>query len=246
MKNMTPSLLATFTRAQTRLLPEFEPITQILTCCNLIQRKTILTLSRCQHIPLGDATPSTDKTLRQLEQPLHTTLLVEGQVITLWSALLPIAHLFRDPVSSGYINMLSRNLPLLDEREYEQEIYDGVSKEISAAIQVYHPKTLVWDPMLNKRHPTNPTQETIHPSYPYSSQVYAQISYSFLGVINTLSKTVFYPATGTKTMGVIASKNYRQMRHYVQDVETNVDIATPKDCELMYVQALISSSAYNL
>lgn len=147
-----PSVLRLFLAQAKHWLPAYTPIIDIILHCNLLQRKTILTLSRCQLVPSYPHTPESPMSYayKQLGPSLESFVHIGDQSQTLHYLLSTIAILFSTPVSAGLINMLVRNLPLATaDEEYPIEIKKGIEKEILAAISKYHPTSFNWDALSN-------------------------------------------------------------------------------------------------
>jgi hypothetical protein len=131
-------------------LPGFVPIIDLILLCTITQRKAILTLTRCQIVPSYPhyADSPYSYAYGHLSEVLNTPVTVQGNSRSLHYFLYQASSLFSDPCSSGLVNMLVRNLPLRNPEEYDQEVQGGITKELHAALNKYHPTSFNWDILL--------------------------------------------------------------------------------------------------
>lgn len=230
-----PPVLRLFLAQAKHWLPAFTPIIDIILHCNLLQRKTILTLSRCQLVPPypHDTTASTSYAYRQLGPSLESLVHMEGNTQTLHYLLSTTANQFSTPVSAGLINMLVRNLPLAnDSEEYPDEIKKGIDKEIRAALSKYHPTSFNWDCLFHYATSFGLESPPIfHPEYPFDHDTFYRISAGLLSTRWRLQQTTFYPNMSHKTIGEQGHEEFQRYAIHLQDYDYDPAVTTIKDLE---------------
>jgi hypothetical protein len=215
-------------------LPAFTPIIDIILHCDLSQRKTILTLSRCQHVPSypHDTLAPTSYAYRQLGPSLESLVRIEDQTQTLHYLLSTTSLLFSTPVSAGLINMLLRKLPLATaDEEYPIEIKKGIEKEILSAISKYHPTSFNWDCLFNFYTAWKQPNPIFHPEYPFDRETFFRISAGLQSTKRLLQQLLFYPNMSTKTIGSIGYEEFQHYAIYLQDYDYDPGVVTVTDLE---------------
>jgi len=232
---MTPPVTNLFIEQLKHHLPSFVPIIDLILLCSLPQRKAILTLTRCQIVPSypHDTGSPHSYAYEHLSDVLTTPVTMKGHSESLHYFLHLSSSLFSTPCSSGLVNMLVRNLPLRRPEEYEAEVEKGIEKELSAAINKYHPASFNWDSLLHYCYQRRPNSiPMFHPDYPFHRETFKHISYGFHKSKGIFEKSLFYPLNGTKTIGKEAHKNTSRYHHLVQDMDMDQDKTTISDLEL--------------
>lgn len=233
-RTVMPPVLRLFLAQAKHWLPAYTPIIDIILHCNLLQRKTILTLSRCQLVPSypHDTTAPTSYAYKQLGPSLETLVYIEGQAQTLHYLLSSTAILFSTPVSAGLINMLVRNLPLATaDEEYPVEIKKGIDKEILAAISKYHPTSFNWDSLFNFSTSWRQPNPIFHPEYPFDRETFYRISVGLQSTKRDLQQQLFYPNTSTKTIGSLGYEEFQRYAIHLQDYDYDPGVVTTIDLE---------------
>jgi len=178
----------------------------------LQQRKCIVTLSRYQSHPLP-GTLAQRQLKKDLDVFVHSP--VQGRMVTLLSLVQSTAEL-ESPLLSGFISMMVRCAPILDEEEAEMAIKEGIEKEMIAAIETYHPITLNWGHILHSDSRSRAAIPLI-PGYPTDSSISDKIHHALESTKHRLSSTVLYPDYSNKTLGRRASYNMTLIPQYQDD-----------------------------
>jgi hypothetical protein len=231
---MLPTVLRFFLAQTRHWLPAYTPIIDIILHCDLPQRKTILSLSRCQTVPSypHDTTSPTSYAYRQLGASLESHVHIGGHSQTLHYLLSTTAILFSTPVSAGLINMLVRNLPLATaDEEYPIEIKKGIEKEILAAINKYHPVSFNWDSLFNFSTRWQQPNPIFHPDYPFDRETFYRISVGLQSTRRLLQQQLFYPNMSTKTIGSLGYEAFQPYAIYLQDYDYDPGVVTINDLE---------------
>jgi len=128
------------TEALTTLIhgyPALQSLTATLPRWTLAQRKTLLTLARCQCTSLEKTTAS-----NRLQAALFSRVPGRGgqDSSTIKDIISPLLGILPSSVFSGFISMLARSYPYDSYEEIEEELQSGIRKELSAAIDLpsYH------------------------------------------------------------------------------------------------------------
>lgn len=158
-------------------LPSVGTLLEATPYMTLVQRKCLVTLTRCQKLP----EPGTLTRLR-LRKDLDSFVYSpsQGRWVSLLSLVLPVSG-FESPLYSGFISMMVRCAPLLNEEDAKTAIRDGIAKEMVAAVEIFHPCTLNWGAVFH----TNPYSRSaipLAPGYPIDTPLLDQIHYA-LGML---------------------------------------------------------------
>jgi hypothetical protein len=127
--------------------------------------------------------------------------------------------------------MLARSYPYDSYEEIEEELQSGIRKELSAAIDVYHPITFDWgcifSPFWQYRH------HPIAPGYPVDEELNNSIRQGFIRARENLRGTILYPVISHKTVGVEARQNVEEFSKMF-DRDTDRPRYSLWDCEKIY------------
>jgi len=142
--------------------------------------------------------------------------------------------------------MLVRNLPLSNPEEYDTEVEKGIEKELSAAINKYHPTSFNWDMLLHHCYQRRlQSKPMFHQDYPYDRETFQRISYGFHRSKGIFEKMLFYPIMGSKTIGNNAHNTSSRYHHLVQDMDMDEDKTTTSDLELSISSYTLSGTHSN-
>jgi hypothetical protein len=105
----------------------------------------------------------------------------------------------RSPILSGLLSMAARSLPHDHVGAIQQELEEGISKEVQAAVEEFRPVHFDWDPILSedKSFRNNPIAE----GYPANGQVHEEIFRRLKVSLRRLSGSLLYPDYSKKTLG---------------------------------------------
>jgi len=188
-------------------------------------RKTLLTTCRVQLVPIATTR------LWQRARKLFVTPFTTGNLgpCTLNSLLLQCPNEVQSPTISGFISMMVRNLPF-DIDEARESMESTVNKEISAAVNQYHPVSFDWHSILSSSRTYRHTH-SLAPSYPLDPEMHDYIHDLLQTTKSRLSSTTFYPDYSNKTIGRIGKRCLLALQHLCEGLLS----MTTLGLEILYV-----------
>jgi hypothetical protein len=177
------------------------------------QRKTLLTITRCQTFPALNTTVYS----RLHDELISTVPLPGNRTTTLRDIILPISEFLDSPILSGYISMLVRSAPHEDLNGVEREFEEGIRKELSAAVEVYRPPSLHWDSVLSPR--IQDRRLPLHEWYPVDVDLHTEIYMRLRSACQSMRGRIFFPDTSNKTMGMEACQEFSRCFPFVERPE---------------------------
>jgi len=120
--------------------------------------------------------------------------------------------------------MLSRTIPSQIPGTNIAMIEEDRSKELKAALSIYHPTSFNWDAIFSG------IPIPIHPDYPYSSVHYA-VSQGLLESKRKIQDQIYYPTFSTKTVGADTKV---QLRLYKNDIDGVLLEESTQGLEILY------------
>jgi hypothetical protein len=182
-------------------------------------RKGLLVLTQIQFLP-----PLYSRAYGRLSSSIDLSFLGHNhETTTVRKLLLGSEYLISSPVFSGYISMLCRNLPFLDIDEVMESLDVGIEKELGAAREIYHPKTMDWSAMMsfdkNYRH-----SHSIDPGFTIQGEINDHVFYGLQNAGARIADTLLYPDYSTKTIGEIATRNLRELIPNTSEILSKGDI----------------------
>jgi hypothetical protein len=204
---MIPSPLRSLLRATFASdIPAIEAVNTIF-YMEISIRKAFLTLCQTQSMP----DPETTVALRLgpiLQKPFEAFIDNSGirYATRLQEVIQPLRYYIQSPVLSGLLTMLVKNMPMFDIESARETFEKGLSKEIEAAMEEYHPTRLNWNAVLShdrieRRH------QPFHREYGHRTDLKDFIYHSIAYTIPRLIRRPLYPVIGNKTIGVTAFRD---------------------------------------
>jgi hypothetical protein len=168
------------------------------------QRKTLLTLCRCQIIPHKDTV-----CYRRLRSHLTSTYYDSRRrkSAEILGIILPLGIFITSPVLSGLTSMAARSIHYTDYSSVLQTLEDGIQKELLASVEIFHPATFDWTPCWSndKFEQSKP----IHETYPQRPELCEQLSQGFHAARRILHGRHLFPDYSKKSVGSNARESMR-------------------------------------
>jgi len=198
------------------------------------QRKVILTQSRCQVPPR----PLSRLYLRNKAaydsfvyyQDPASGLPVGKSVKSLGEST---EHYTSSPITIGLISSLARMALYEDYESVQNERDEGIRKELSTALQTYHPVALDYSSILNTGY-DDLLWSQLAPNIPPAPRTALAIRHQLSKAKQSLTRPLYYPKISKKTIGKVAKRNARYTYGGAQAV-----IETPEtigDIEQIYMR----------
>jgi len=191
------------------------------------QRKACLTMVRCQVLPVyGSRLFKRFAALwvQSVNRPAELRHSQNRHVFTLRE----LANLLEDylnPLQCGFVSMLLRNAPFLDEQDCAKVIRDGIQKEILAAIHTYHPVSLDYHSIFTEAQFTHyvPLSGNLPYCLEVSRSLRASLSHSKRKLV--LGNPI-YPSYKQKDVGRGGRRNLEYLSRFMdgEDLRTTLDL----------------------
>lgn len=185
---------------------------------SIVHRKVVMTICRTQSSPVKGSTTYSRlfHDMRDyIDNPSTGGKTVLGDLIRNCTETTTSLY-------SGFVSMMLRNAPFPDDQEILEVIRSGVKKELTAAIEIYHPISLDWFSVLSSDKLYR-IQNPLFPGAPINPAINHQVYYRLRSSKSLLSSAVFYPDYSRKTIGRNASYNLRMV---ARELGMNVENTT--------------------
>jgi hypothetical protein len=142
-----------------------------------------------------------------------------------------LSTLLASPTFAGFLSMLSRCCPYESFEEIEAELEQGIRKEISASVEVYHPVVLDWSSIFSPldRYRDVPLAQ----GYPVSTELNSQIHSCLCDARSKIRGKVLFPNISHETVGIEARENIRRMGDIIDRDPSKPEFSL-WDCEKIY------------
>ncbi|DAD54837.1 TPA_asm: hypothetical protein [Armillaria mellea ambi-like virus 1] len=165
-------------------------------------RKVLLTATRIQPPHLHSSSKFAKRFADELDYmvPIHSTM--KSGVVKLLALRAFIEILLpyiQDPVGAGFISTLLRYLPYDDYTSVEETRDNAISKELSAAVSVYHPATFQYLCLFSAepRHRSLPFAENVNQAPTIASSIRQSLTHALFLISRT---EIFVPKLSSKTI----------------------------------------------
>lgn len=184
-------------------------IATVLLPLNLLTRKIILSICRCQSVPHPGSKLYRQVTRSYPEYHLRTITTSTGDIVALESIINSLESYILDPISNGFLQMIIKTIPLEDD-DVEQAIMEGYAKEIVASQERhYRPSISILSVTGNRedrRHPLLNNWSSFNP------EVHDYIYTALKSVKSSLQAHPYYPNYGKKLLPANSFRNFEELQ----------------------------------
>lgn len=183
-------------------------------------RKVLLTQTRCQSTTKRE-TRFLARCREQLLEKFTVVILGKIEVIT----LLSLSHLmdpYLTPIGSSILSCIIRMTPYVDNSSLLEEMQNGIKKELSAALGMYHPVALNYSSIFSRE---GVCDEGLAPNLINQPSLQHSIQKSLLNAVFNIQRTLLLPRLSKKTPGHLCQLNAHPVTH---------ELATYGDLEKVY------------
>jgi hypothetical protein len=208
---------------------------------SLPSRKGLLTYTRVQQpLQMSRLSNRVGDTYRIRETvPLHPFTSEPTEYLSLGHLLDRIPHRPTDPVYQGFLSMILRNAPYIDHSDVIAARQKGILKELRAALNVYEPIKLNYDPILSPDRSSK--YQRMAPNLPLDPHLHDEIYACFTSTIPLLERATFYPKLSTKTIGDLAMEASAGILHNL-----NMEVCTSHPRTLVEVERILHETGIEL
>lgn len=184
-------------------------IATVLSPLDLRARKIILSVCRCQSIPIygGKLYRQISRSYPEYEVPRIVTS--SGDVVALSSIIESLSSYILDPVSNGFLQMIIKTIPLEDD-DVAQAVMEGYAKEITASQERrYRPSIAIQSVMGTREERRTPL---LNNWTTFNPEVHDYIFTTLKSVIPSLQQQPYYPNYGKKLLPCTSYRNFQELQ----------------------------------